>query len=98
MFIKQLLSLKVVFLLLGRGLLATLGLLGTQTLATILLQDAGSAVSLGALLQCVEGDGQQLVALALSITQLEAVKVVQRGALQGNTLWISTIIAVVFAT
>lgn len=70
-----------IFLLLGRCLLATLGLLGTQTLTTVLLEDAWGTIGLGALLQCVEGDGQQLVALTLGESQLEAVEVVQLRAL-----------------
>lgn len=72
-----------IFLLLGH-LLATLGLLGTQTLTTVLLQDTWGTIGLGALLQCVEGDGQQLVALTLGETQLEAVEVGQLRALQGE--------------
>lgn len=73
MFIKQLLSLNLFSILfLGLGL----GLLGAQTLTTILLQDAWCTIGLGALLQCVEGNGQQLVALTLGIAQLETVKVV----------------------
>lgn len=62
-------------------LLLGLGLLSAQTLATILLEDAWCAIGLGALLQCVEGNGQQLIALALGIAQLEAIKVVQLRAL-----------------
>lgn len=72
---------KCLCLLLGRNLLATLGLLGTQALATILLEDTWGAIGLGALLQCVEGDGQQLVTLTLGITQLEAVEIIQLRAL-----------------
>lgn len=47
----------------------------------ILLQDARRAIGLRALLQRVVGDGEQLVALLLGVAQLEAVKVVQTGAL-----------------
>lgn len=49
---------------------------------TVLLQDAHRAVRLRTLLQRVVGDGQQLVALLLGVAQLEAVEVIQTGALK----------------
>lgn len=65
-------------------LLLLVGLVLLQLLdldLTVLLQDAHRAIGLRALLQRVVGDGQQLVALLLGVAQLEAVEVVQTGAL-----------------
>lgn len=69
-------------LLLGSALLDTLSLQFANAITFVLLEFADGTIFLGTLLQGVEGNGQQLVALTLGITQLEAIEIVQLGALK----------------